>query len=357
MWFAWARCFKKNRPMFMMKNEPRSPYSAALLTTCALAVISCLVGPARADQTTAAQALRIVEQDKGTFSSPPSLTNTNETTDAPLLGNGDVGVAILNNIDAMTFILGKNEFWSLNDRTVKAMVRLSLAIPGMAGASYSVTEDIPLGEVNGTFTLSGNTITTKSWVQADNTVTNRFITNFTYSGTGTKSVAVSLAAGNQNTYGNSIGSSGDVLYIDVKADNVDSVGGYATRKVRVATRVIGTTGTISNNTLNFTLSPGNTFSLVTCIISNYDSASYQSKAISGISSETPADIDTLNDAHHAWWNNFYGKSFIEIPNKTIEKEFYGSLYLLASCSRTNEAPPGLWANWVMENPAWNSDYP
>lgn len=340
-----------------MKNSPPSSERfAALVWTYFFASIFYSIGIVRADSITSTHALRIVSQYKGTFTTTPAQSNTNETTDAPLLGNGDVGVAILNNIDAMTFILGKNEFWSLNDRTVKAMVRQSLAIPGMAGASYSVTEDIPLGEVNGTFTLNGNTITTKSWVQADNTVTNRFITNFTYSGTGTKSVAVSLAVGNQNTYGNSIGSSGDVLYIDVKADNVDSVGGYATRKVRVATRVIGTTGTISNNTLNFTLSLGNTFSLVTCIMSNYDSASYQSKAISGISSETPADIDTLNDAHHAWWNNFYSKSFIEIPNKTIEKEFYGSLNLLASCSRTNEAPPGLWANWVMENPAWNSDY-
>ncbi len=256
----------------------------------------------------------------------------------------------------MTFILGKNEFWSLNDGTVKAMARLILAIPGMTGASYSMVENIPLGEVNGTFTLNGNTITTESWVQADNTVTNQFITNFTYSGTESKSVTVSLAVGNQNTYGSSIGSSGDVLYIDVTADNMDAVGGYATCKVRVATRVIGTAGIINNNALNFTLSPGNTYSLVTCIMSNYDSASYQSQAISSISSETRANIDSLNNVHCAWWNNFYGKSFVEIPNKTIEKEFYGSLYLLASCSRTSEAPPGLWANWVMENPAWNSDY-
>jgi hypothetical protein len=262
----------------------------------------------------------------------------------------------MGNIDAMTFILGKNEFWSLNDRSVRAMARLSVAIPTMAGASYSMTEAIPTAEVNGTFALNGNTITTKSWVQADNTVTNRFVTNFTYMGTGSKNVSVTLAAGNQNTYGSTMGSSGDVLYIDVAADNVASVSGYATHKARIATRVIGTTGTISNNTLNFTLSPGGAYSLVTCIMSNYDSTGYQSLAISNISTETQPDIDALSNGHHTWWNNFYGRSFVEIPNKTIEKEFYGSLYLLACCSRTNEAAPGLWGNWVMENPAWNSDY-
>jgi len=33
--------------------------------------------------------------------------------DAPLLGNGDLGVSILNGIDTMTFVMNKNEFWSL----------------------------------------------------------------------------------------------------------------------------------------------------------------------------------------------------------------------------------------------------
>jgi alpha-L-fucosidase 2 len=125
---------------------------------------------------------------------------------------------------------------------------------------------------------------------------------------------------------------------------------------RVATRAVGTTGAVSNNKLNFTLSPGNAVTLVTCIMSNYDSSDYTTAALSSISSIAPADVDSLLSAHHAWWSNFYGKSFIEIPDKTIEKEFYGSLHLLACCSRTDEAAPGLYANWIMENPAWFGDY-
>ena len=327
-----------------------------LVSGISLLCILCTARSVSADQITSAHSLRIVGQYKGAFTSLPSQTNTQETTDAPLLGNGDVGVAVIGNIDAMTFILGKNEFWSLNDRTVKAMARMSVAVSGMSGASYSMTEDIAKAEVNGTFGSGGATITTKSWVQADNAVVNRFITRFTCSGSGTKSVAVSLAVGNQNTFPNSTGSSGDVLYFDVAADNVDSVKGYATRKVRVATRVIGATGTVSGNKLNFTLSPQDTCSLVTCIMSNYDSSDYKTAAIAAIGAETPADVNTLLNAHHAWWNNFYGKSFVEIPNKVLEKEFYGSLYLLACCSRTNEAAPGLWGNWIFENPAWFGDY-
>jgi hypothetical protein len=309
-----------------------------------------------ADPVTSTHSLRIVAPYKGTFTSPPTQTNTQFTTDAPLMGNGDLGVAVFGKIDAMTFSLGKNEFWSLADRTVKAMARLNLSIPDMANASYSMTQDIAVAEVNGTFSLGGNTITTKSWVNGDNATVNRLITQLKYTGTGTRNVAVSIAVGMENNYIKTPGSTGDVLFLDVGADNADSVKGYATRKVRVATRVIGTTGTVSNNTLTFTLSPGTTYSLVTCIMSNYDSIAYETAAVSSIASETAAGVDLLLSSHHTWWNNFYSKSFVEIPNKLLEKEFYGSLYLFACASRANEAPPGLYANWVMKNPGWFSDY-
>jgi alpha-L-fucosidase 2 len=331
---------------------------SALFRVCLVLRICGLIGTciADADPLISNHALRIVSQYKGTFTSAPTLSNTDQTTDAPLLGNGDVGVAIIGSIDTMTFVVGKNEFWSLADRSVRAMARISLAVPGMAGASYSMIENIATGEVNGSFLLNSTTITTKTWVQANNTAENILVSNFTYTGSGTRSMAVSLSSGIDNSYPNSVGSSADVLFLDVRADNGDMAGSYATRKARIATRVIGTIGTVANNKLTFTMSPGNTYSLVTGIMSNYDNADYQNLAIGTVASRTTAGIDSLNALHRIWWNNFYGKSFVEIPNKTLEKEFYGSLYLLACCSRTNEAAPGLWGNWIMRNPAWSGDY-
>jgi alpha-L-fucosidase 2 len=293
---------------------------------------------------------------QGTFTAPPTQTNTNETTDAPLLGNGDVGVAVLGTIDAMTFILSKTEFWSLSAGTVKAMARLSLSIPGMANASYSMSENIGTGQVTGTFMANGNTISTTSWVQATDTTNNQVITEFTYTGTGSQQVTVSLAPGTDNTYPSSVSSSGDVLYEDVSADSTPTVGGYVTRQVRVATRAVGTTGTVANGQLMFSLSPGQTYVLATSAMSNSDSATYQTQAVSNVESLTTSDVTTLSASHQAWWDAFYRASFVELADKTVEKEYYGSLYLLASTSRTGEAPPGLWGDWILEDPAWNSDY-
>jgi alpha-L-fucosidase 2 len=292
----------------------------------------------------------------GSFSAPPALVDTNQTTDAPLLGNGDLGVAILNGIDTMTFILHKTEFWSLAAGTVKAMARASLSIPGMKGASYAMGENIGPADVTGTFTLGSDSIVTRTWVQADDTRHNQVFTTFSYTGGGPKDVAVSLAPGHANTFPSALASEQDVLYLDVQADATDQVAGFKTHKVRVAVRAIGAPGAVNNNQLVFTLSPGQTATLVASVVSNEDDADYANQAIVTIASLGANDVEARNVAHRAWWDGFYRKSFVEIPDKVIERQYYASLYLLASTSRSGEAAPGMWGNWVMRDPNWNGDY-
>ncbi|MFC5532596.1 discoidin domain-containing protein [Cohnella yongneupensis] len=319
------------------------------------------VGPfgskkASADSITANQGQRIVAQYQGTYTTPPTNSDYGNTPDAPLLGNGDVGVAIVGNINAMVMVLGKNEFWSQEERQVKSMARLNIAVPTMAGSSYLTEQKLGSAQVDGTFALSGNTIKTTSWMQATDTSTNLLITKFTYTGSGTRAVSVSMARGNQNTFASSTGASGDVLYLDVRADSADTVAGMSTVRARLATRVIGTTGTVSGGTLSFTMNPGGTYTLVTSIVSNKDNGSYQTAAINNVSGKTQTDIDNLKSSHQAWWNAYYGKSFIEIPNKTIERSYYASLYLMGSVSRAGELAPGLWGNWLARNGDWRGDY-
>jgi alpha-L-fucosidase 2 len=219
-----------------------------------------------------------------------------------------------------------------------------------------VKEDIGTAELNGSFVANGNTLTTKSWVQADDTTHNLFITEFTYKGTGSQDVSVSLAPGSGNTNPSAVGAMDDMLYIDVRGDTPDKVGTVDTHRVRVAARLVGAKGTAAANKLTFTLAAGQTYSLVSSVMSYEDDTGYQQKALSAVSALAQADVDSLLSKHHDWWDAFYAKSFVEIPNKVIEKEYYGSLYLLACVSRTGEAAAGLWGNWVMQNADWNGDY-
>jgi hypothetical protein len=293
---------------------------------------------------------------KATMTAPPKLTATDQTTDAPLLGNGDLGVAVLGGADTLTFNLHKNEFWSLSEAKVKAMAQLALAIPGLQGATYQMIEDIGRGEVTGTFTAGGKTLTTKTWVQADDTTQNLVVTQLALSGGGTLDVSAAISVGAQNSYASATGAQADVLYRDVRADSADTVGGKPTRRVRVATRVLGATGTAAAGKLGFTLVSGGSVTLVTSVVSDRDAASFQAAALGNVTALASGDVDALATRHRAWWDAFYKKSFVEIPDKTLERAYYASLYLLACVSRTGEQAPGLWGNWVMKDPGWNGDY-
>ena len=326
---------------------------AALSLIVAIATISTR---AWADSVTSAQAQRIVSQYSGSFSSPASCCS-NEAPSGPLMGNGNLGVVIVNPINTMTFLLGKNEFWSLNGGQVEPMASMALSIPTMSGASFAMQENIYTGTVAGQFSLNGNEIQTNSWVSSNDTTNNFLFTQFTYSGSGTQAVTVSLAAGNGNTYPTSSGSSGSVLYYNVAADSTSTVGGYNTHQVRIAVGVVGATGTISGSTLQFSLSPGTTVTLVSSIMSNYDSSSYTTQSISNVSGSTSSSISSELSSNESWWSSFWGASYVEFANNPVlQKEYYGSLYLLAASSEPNTAPPGLWGPWVEANPAWAGDY-
>ena len=297
---------------------------------------------ASADSITSAQAQRIVAQYSPSFSSPASCC-TDEIASGPLMGNGNLGVVVVNPINTMTFLLGKNEFWSLNGGQVEPMASMSLSIPGMSGASFAMQQNIYTGTVTGQFTLSGNEIQTNSWVSFNDTTNNYLFTQFTYTGSGTQAVTVSLAPGNGNTYPTSTGSSGSVLYRNVAADSTSTVGGYNTHQVRIAVGVVGATGTISGSTLRFTLSPGTTVTLVSSIMSNYDSSSYTTTSLSNVSGSTSSSISSELSASEASWVSFWNASYVEFANNPVlQQYYYGSLYLLAASSEPNTPPPGLW---------------
>lgn len=311
---------------------------------------------AHGDDIAQKQATRIVQKYDGIFTHPPEQVNSGTSTDSPLLGNGDLGVALMGNIDMLCFVLGKNEFWSLKDGRVKAMARLNLSLPGMAGATYHMEQDLAKAEVRGAFAQgSDNAVSTKTWVQGDDTKNNLLITTLTNTGSKPQAASISFACGNQNSNDATVGSAVDVLYIDVNADKEKTEDAYPTCRVRVATSVIGTEAIVSGETLHFTINAGQSATLLTSVVSNYDSDSHESQALD-VLNKTTTDIATLYASHQAYWKNFYGKSFVEIPDKRLEAEWYGSLYLMASCSRAGEAPPGLFGNWILQDPSWNGDY-
>lgn len=64
---------------------------------------------------------------------------------------------------------------------------------------------------------------------------------------------------------------------------------------------------------------------------------------------------SLAAAGQAWWNNFWQKSAIELPDKLVENLWYLHLYHLACISR-EEVAPGLFGLWFSEQAEWGGGY-
>lgn len=63
--------------------------------------------------------------------------------------------------------------------------------------------------------------------------------------------------------------------------------------------------------------------------------------------------------HKKWWQIYWDKSSIDIPDSLLQNEWYLNNYLLASCSRKGFYPMPLQGVWTADNgnlPPWKGDY-
>jgi hypothetical protein len=130
----------------------------------------------------------------------------------------------------------------------------------------------------------------------------------------------------------------------------DDLPGQA-REVTVMPRVVGAEG------LEFVLRPGAQVTIATAILGDLDAKSPAAAAKQLVGGLTPGKLGAMSAQHRDWWSNFWARSFIEIPDKEIEKRWYGALYVMGSCSRPGKVAPGLWGNWLTtDQPNWQGDF-
>lgn len=67
----------------------------------------------------------------------------------------------------------------------------------------------------------------------------------------------------------------------------------------------------------------------------------------------------LYATHQDWWNTFWKKSSVSLPDPVLEKQYYNEIYKLGSTTRSNSYPISLQAVWTADNgklPPWKGDY-
>ena len=95
------------------------------------------------------------------------------------------------------------------------------------------------------------------------------------------------------------------------------------------------------------------------VAASTDGENWLEKAAAMLETALDAGYDRAISSHLDWWQRFWNKSRISIPDKVIEKNWYLTNYLLGSCSRKGCPPMPLQGVWTADEgklPPWKGDY-
>ena len=108
---------------------------------------------------------------------------------------------------------------------------------------------------------------------------------------------------------------------------------------------------------SFVLKPGKPVRLVCAFSSNFKSNDCVADVIKRVEDCSFTHLNEIEKHHQEWWKDYWQKSFVSIPDSVIEKQYFLSLYGMASCSRDKDFPPSIFGTWITrERPNWNGDY-
>lgn len=125
----------------------------------------------------------------------------------------------------------------------------------------------------------------------------------------------------------------------------------------LAVRIMGAPASEKSGRLNFQVPANGKVIVAVAAMDNRDSAGYFDDSISLLQKADDATVSGAWAKHGAWWRDFWSRSYVEFPDKTVQDWWYGSLYVLASCSRSGNVAPGLWGNWITSpRMGWQGDY-
>lgn len=272
------------------------------------------------------------------FSESPKATPSNTTVDGPLLGNGDMGVTMDWDKNRIRFYISKNDFWKTKPGYSKGGPR---TIGGVDLYINNVdTENLIVEQTfhNATITTSFPDISKKesliSWVDANHNIL--FI----------KTKALS----NPLSYNLWI-KEGDEAIVD---SGEESDVKWGVRKFEGNELNWSAKAALSIKKIKLNRSEE---LIAIAVCTNMEQEKYLEKAISLVKELSYNKIENLHTQHKKWWNDFWKLSSVKLSDSLLEKYYYASQYILASCSRNEKFPPGLFGNWITtDSPAWAGDY-
>lgn len=92
---------------------------------------------------------------------------------------------------------------------------------------------------------------------------------------------------------------------------------------------------------------------------NTSGADWRERAKERLLKALEAGYDSALERHMAWWNVYWSRSSLSLPDADAERQWYVTNYLFGSCSRKGAPPMPLQGVWTADGgllPPWKGDY-
>lgn len=304
-------------------------------------------------------AASIVSKHHIVFTHPPVKIPNTVSVDAPLLGNGSIAAAISGAPEKQVYHLARNDFWRLQsdyDQSFPTIAgKIIIEMPALKRAAYKIDQDIYSAITTASFTNATNSVEIKSFVAA---TADLLLIEISNKGKSNIPVSVKLVLPETEDF---VNQSSDNMLPATTATGTDKDVSWITRAfidhVDIPTKVACGLKLSGDGFKNSSLAPGKKLWIACALSGNFKNDDCLQAVRHTLNTFNKDSTQIITNKHQAWWKSYWDKSWIQIPDKAIERLYYISNYTLASCSRDKDFPPSLFGSWITrERPDWNADY-
>ncbi|RPD41832.1 glycosyl hydrolase family 95 catalytic domain-containing protein [Chitinophaga barathri] len=285
------------------------------------------------------------------FTAPPKEVPTAKVPDAPLSGNGDIGLTFGGTPGHLRLYFGKNDLW----RAYPVYPGGGIALPGgleiitplMEGGSYYAEQRPQNAGIFSTFEKNNHKVEMNSWVTAmNNSVVMELSVNKPLD------MQLKLWTPEGNTSVTAKGREGKVIWVTRSFENTPLLEWPC--HVAIALNVNGAELSADNH---ITLQPGKKTTITVTLFTNQDRPDWKAAAIREAAGMNNEKLAGMAKDHAAWWRGFWDRSHVEIGDSVLERYYYNSQYLFAASSRPGKFAPGIWGPFITkDSTAWGGDY-
>ncbi|MEC3908474.1 hypothetical protein VOI54_15700 [Tamlana sp. 2201CG12-4] len=295
------------------------------------------------------------------FSKPPARIPVPYSVDAPMLGNGFTGEALSGNPESQTYYLARNDFWrlksSFNQSFPAVLGKIIIDIPELKGASYLVEQNLYDAKTYSSFSKAKQKVRLKTYVSA---IEDLMVVEVSLSGKGELVGNVHLDLPDSHELINNPPL--DLIFpATTKQGMTDEGISYISRgfeeDVDIPSKAACALSILGSNTNSFKLKEGKPVFIVVTFSSNFKSDDCLKAVVKRAGAINNRDLLAVEARHETWWKDFWSKSYIDIGESVIEKQYYLSNYSMGSLSRDKDFPPAIFGTCItQERPHWNGDY-